>query len=268
MAGPSVGGSYNKASSDSGAAYTPDPNMFSQGIGGMLGRDISRLIPYLTKWTQQLNAANLQAGGQTAQQDLGQMGQLLGLENQNKAQTAEGNLGNYLNYEAPLQMAQSQVMDMNARAKDPEYFNTRENTANQLQQLMSGQLTGGELSGIERGLNRQFLQQGTFNVPSNMQQLQAAAQYGDAGRARQVQGLGLAEKLLPAMRTSEVAPISTQNRQISDALAKTDTTSGQATQKMLFSNPVEEAMKSFNTALGIPKSTSDSMGVSGNLGCG
>jgi len=143
------------------------------------------------------------------------MAQMLGLENFNKAQSAQGNLDNYAQYEAPLQLMQSQVADAAARAKDPEYFKTRETTSQQLNDLMSGQLTGGELSNMERGLNRQFLQQGTFNVPSNTQQLQAATAYGDAGRNRTLQGLGLAEKLLPTMRTSEVGPVSTAARPIS-----------------------------------------------------
>jgi len=95
-----------------------------------------------------------------------------------------------------------------------------------------------------------------------------ATTYGDAGRNRQIQGLGLAKDLLPAMRTSEVAPVSTQNRPISDAFAKTDTTGSLDTLKTLFYNPTEKAIGSFNQALGIPQSDSSSRSTSGGLGCG
>jgi len=260
-----IGGGNSSAQSNSGSAFLPNPDLFSQGIAGMYKRDIPGILEFIKKWTPQMEALARQQGGQTVQQDIGQMGQLLGLENANKQQVAQGNLANYQNYEAPLQMAQSQVMDYNARAKDPEFFNTRANTANQLSDLMSGQLTGGELSNIERGLNRQFLQQGTFNVPSNTQQLQAATTYGDAGRNRSLQGVDLAVKAMPGMRTSEVAPISTAARPISDAIAKTDTSSSANTSKMLFTNPVEEALKSFNTGLGIPESSSGSRSVDFSL---
>lgn len=267
MPGASASGSRSGAETRSHPIMLPDPNTFSQAYGGIYSRDMAKLLPFLQNWTGQLQNSALQQGGQAFNQDIGQMGQLLGLENANKSAAAQGNFQNYANYEAPLQMLQSQVMDLNARQKDPEYFDTRANTANQLNQLISGNLTGVELSNMERGLNRQFLQNGTFNTPGNTQQLQAATTYGDAGRNRSIQGLGLAKDLLPAMRTSEVGPVSTQNRQISDAFAKTDTSGTNDMFKTLFYNPTDKAIGSFNQALGIPQSDSSSRSTSGGIGC-
>jgi len=261
----SLGYSQSNQNSFSQPWAMPDPNLFSQAIAGMYGRDVGSILKYLQNWTPQLEQMYRQQGAATTQQDFGQMLQILEMENANKANVAQGNLSNYQNYEAPQQILQSQVADSLARQKDPEYFNTRANTANQLNDLMTGRLTGSELSNIERGLNRQFTQQGTFNVPSNIQQLQAATTYGDAGRNRQLQGLGMVDKILPTFRTSEQGPVSTSNRSISDAFAKTDTSGAQGTAKMLFANPVEEAMKSFNTALGIPMSESSSHEKGGGL---
>jgi len=253
-----IGGSSSSAQSNSGALFTPNPDLFSQAYSGIYQRDMPGILNFLKKWVPQMEEMGRTQGGLTSQQDLKNMQQLLSMENANNQAKGQSNYQEYMQSGAPLQMAQSQVLDYNSRQKDPEYYNTRANTANQLNSLMSGQLNGSELSNIERGLNRQFLQNGTFNTPSNTQQLQAATTYGDAGRSRQMAAIGLAGQALPGFRTSEVAAPQASNRGISDALAKTDTSSTLGTTKMLFTNPLESATQSFNTALGIPDSSSAS----------
>ena len=75
---------------------------------------------------------------------------------------------------------------------DPEYYNTRANTATQLNNLFNSiDLTGGlsstERDEIGKGLAREGLARGTSNAPSNVETISNAMQFGQAGRNRVLQ---------------------------------------------------------------------------------
>jgi len=74
---------------------------------------------------------------------------------------------------------------------DPEYYAGREMTSKALSDLIgsidiSGELTGGERAEVERGLNRQFEDRGTGNVPTSGNAIEAGIQFGGARTQKQM----------------------------------------------------------------------------------
>ncbi len=76
------------------------------------------------------------------------------------------------------------------RRADPEYYHQRELLSAGLDNLMKSYgsdptaLSGGELSGVERSLNRDNLQQGNSGVGSSLGIIQNAQRYGGAANAK------------------------------------------------------------------------------------
>ena len=100
-----------------------------------------------------------------------------------------------------------------AKMYDPEYFSTRDVTANRIGDLLRSIQLGGALSGSERAeISRAQAQEGArrgnYNAPSNLDTVANAMQFGQAGRNREIQNqnqLGQAIQastaFLPASRT-------------------------------------------------------------------
>ena len=204
-------------------------------------RDMPQILKALEKYIPQLagvtSGVNMQNLGQLLQTELGY--------NKQQFNTA-------LNQRTREEAAN--------QALYPEIGNSRVATGRALQDMLNPSLSGSELSNIERGLNRQYLGQGTFNVPNNLQQLDAAATYGAAGRARQAEGLQLAPGAMQSM-TSSVAPNRFQQKSISEAFAKT----GDDTGKMLYSNPTETAGQAYTSYMGNQQTKQSSAGNSKDI---
>lgn len=95
----------------------------------------------------------------------------------------------------------------------PEYYGTRTAGSNALGDLfksidLSGALSGGERSEIERGINRGNLAQG-INNQTPLNAVENAMQYGQASTARKLaqqgvatQAVGVASGLLPTLKTN------------------------------------------------------------------
>lgn len=87
------------------------------------------------------------------------------------------------------------------RLANPEFYALREQAMSQLPALMSGRLTGGETEAIQRSVNQDNQRRGVIDVPSQVTTVGNAMRFGDASRQREMQGVGLAGGLMPAMRT-------------------------------------------------------------------
>lgn len=236
--GQSSGYSYSKSSSH--ASELPQIETFGPRVTASYLQQMPQILQMIQQQVPQLERSYWQAqkrfAPKYAQQNLGLLG---------KAAGAERGIN-----EQAWQQAVGQEQAIN-----PEFYRSRALTEQNLRDVMSPNLTGSELSNIERGLNRQFIGQGTFNAPGNVQQLEAALQYGGAGRQRQMEGLQLAQNLLPAMQS----PLKAQYnpKQISEG-AVLQKTSAQDTTKNLLYNPTEAALEAYRTALSIPDSSSKS----------
>lgn len=90
-----------------------------------------------------------------------------------------------------------------AKIADPEYYKNRELFGNSLATLLSagGDLTGGELAALERGVNRSNASTGTSFIPSATTVASNAMAFGDASRNKLMQGLQLATGALPTLRS-------------------------------------------------------------------
>lgn len=84
---------------------------------------------------------------------------------------------------------------------DPEFFSTREAAGKTIQDMLANPLTGGELSSIERGLNRQNAAGGNLGGGANTQTISNAITYGGAARDRLSQALNAATSFLPVSRS-------------------------------------------------------------------
>jgi len=100
--------------------------------------------------------------------------------------------------------------DSISREIDPEFYNTRTQMAERLQELLQGGLTGGEQTAIERGLRGSGIDRGVDNVQTNTEQFRHAAEYGGAARDRLGQALQMATQSLPSFRTTSGAQIQGQ----------------------------------------------------------
>lgn len=89
----------------------------------------------------------------------------------------------------------------NAKIADPEYYGLRPLIADKTKELLSGNLTGGEESAIERNLNQQNSQRGLLNAPTATGTVAGAMQYGNAARQRMLEGLGAANATLPGLKS-------------------------------------------------------------------
>lgn len=83
---------------------------------------------------------------------------------------------------------------------DPEFFALRGQTADQLSQLMTGELTGSEEEAINRRLARDRVNSG-ISTPTSSNTVSEAMQFGDAARKRQLEGVSAATSFLPSSRT-------------------------------------------------------------------
>jgi hypothetical protein len=93
------------------------------------------------------------------------------------------------------------IADQLQRKIDPEYYTTRTNTSNAVNDLLRPGLSGGERSEVERNLNRANLQAGTHNVPTNTSTVANAMTYGQAARDRTSQAVQQATQFLPQARS-------------------------------------------------------------------
>lgn len=84
---------------------------------------------------------------------------------------------------------------------DPEYYNTRANVASKLGDLMNNPISGSESAAIERANNRGQINSGTFNTNNNANAISSAMNFGQAGRDRLGQALGMATQAMPQMRS-------------------------------------------------------------------
>jgi len=82
-----------------------------------------------------------------------------------------------------------------SKLADPEFFRTRENTSAAINSLLGGELTGGELSSIERGLNQQG---GQPSINTGTNAIKAGLQYGNAAGDKLRQAIAQATAYLPA----------------------------------------------------------------------
>jgi hypothetical protein len=137
----------------------------------------------------------------TARQEIAPQEQELqtGLYEQHAPRYAQAELSNLRGAGGQSVIEADLINEMLKRIADPEFFRTREATSGRVNELLDagGNLTGGEMSSIERGLNRQFQGRGIGGVPSNSQQIQSAMQYGGASRNRLGQSLQIALGALP-----------------------------------------------------------------------
>ncbi len=124
---------------------------------------------------------------------------------------------------------------------NPEYYQDRAVTGDQLRELISGGLSGSELTAIERGNNRQFETEGTAALPIRSKEVESAINFGEAGRNRLTQALQTATQVLPTLR-SPVAPY-TPNKptDISGSFQNVQTDLGQSTKDLARYNPAEGA---------------------------
>lgn len=86
---------------------------------------------------------------------------------------------------------------------DPEFFSTRELTADKLGELLSsidlkGGLSGSERSEIERSLAQEGARRGTINAPSQLDTVGNAMRYGEAGRKRELENRSELSKAIMA----------------------------------------------------------------------
>ena len=93
------------------------------------------------------------------------------------------------------------IADKLQRQIDPEFYKTRESTADGLQDLLKPGLSRGEEVSIERSLNRNNGQQGNLNTPSNLSTVSNAMTYGGAARDRLSSAINQATQFLPASRS-------------------------------------------------------------------
>lgn len=91
------------------------------------------------------------------------------------------------------------VQDM-LKESDPEFFAIRQQAADQVGQLLGGDLTGAETEAIERKLARDRVQSG-ITTPTSTNTVAEAMKFGDAARNRKLQGVQAATSFLPSSRT-------------------------------------------------------------------
>ena len=239
--GQSLG--YSTSKSSSHAAELPQIEQFAPRVTQSYLQQMPQIIQMIQQQIPQLERSYWQAqrkfGPKYAQQNLGLLGQA------NQAELGMQQQG--------FEQALAQEQQLN-----PEFYRSRGYTEAALRDVMSPNLTGSELSNIERGLNRQFLGSGTFNAPGNAQQLEAAITYGGAGRQRQVQGLQLAKDIMPALQS----PLKTQYtpKTISEGAVLGKTQAADTTKNLLY-NPTEAAVESYRTALAVPEAKSKSKSI-------
>ena len=233
-----IGAGWSSGKSYSNARELPQIEQFGPRVTESYLQQMPQIIQMIQQQIPQLESAYWQAqkkfGPKYAQQNLGLLEQA--------GATERGQ--NQLGWEQAVGQEQ---------ALNPEFYRSRALTEQNLRDVMSPNLTGSEMSNIERGLNRQMIGGGTFNAPGNVDQLNAALTYGGAGRQRQMEGLQLAQNLLPAMQSplkAQYAP-----KQISEGAVLGKTQAADTTKSLLY-NPTEAALQSYNTALGIPQSRS------------
>jgi hypothetical protein len=137
----------------------------------------------------------------TARQEIAPQEQELqtGLFEQFAPRYAQAELNNLRGAGGQAVIEADQINEMLKRIADPEFFQTRANTSRRVNELLDagGNLTGGQMSSVERGLNRQFQGRGTGQLPTNSQQLQSAQAYGGQSRQNLNQSLGIALGSLP-----------------------------------------------------------------------
>lgn len=100
-----------------------------------------------------------------------------------------------------------------AKIYDPEYFSTRELSANRLKDLLTSINLGSGLNEtermeIERSQAQEGARRGTYNAPSNLDSISNAMQFGQAGNARSQQNrsnlssaISLATASLPSFKS-------------------------------------------------------------------
>lgn len=123
-----------------------------------------------------------------------------GLFEQHAPRYAQAELDNLRGAGGQAVIEADQMNEMLKRLADPEFFQTRANTSSRVNEQLAagGRLTGGEMSSIERGLNRQFQGRGIGSSPTtNNQQIQSAMAYGGASGNKLNNTLSIALGALP-----------------------------------------------------------------------
>jgi hypothetical protein len=243
------------SSSKSSASKIPTIPEVSGEITGDYLKQMPEILQFLQQYTPQLERtmlANTAGSAPVIQalesQNLGSLGQA----------TQGVNAGAFGQAMGMRELEQQQLQRLN-----PEFYSSRAASGEALKTLLNPNLSGGELSNIERGMNRQFLQEGTFNAPSHMNELNAAINYGDAARNRIMQGTTAAQGLLPQLNAG-TPDLKYNPLQVDPSMAKIDQSAGKESTKMLFTNPTEAASQAYIAAVGnqTPKSKSSSTDVS------
>jgi hypothetical protein len=131
----------------------------------------NQYAPKLAETSQQIDAANKMAGAQ----------------------------GDLAVLQGPGAQSVDAVTEM-LRKTDPEFFSTRQLTAQKIDELLGSGLTPAEEEAVSRRLSRERVDSG-ISVPTSTNTVSEAMQFGDAARKRTLEGVAAANSFLPASRT-------------------------------------------------------------------
>jgi hypothetical protein len=233
--GMGISGSGSHSTSKSKASLIPEIS----GVSDNITYDLLQKLPLIVQMLQQQSPELAKTLQGTSLQDLA------GLNQQQFGQA---------------QQFQQQELAQN-KDLSPEFYSAKEATGRNLMDLLNPALSGSELSNIERGLNRQFVGQGTFNTPTQANLLTSAMTYGNAGRERQQQGVQAFNQTAPNLLADKpglkYSPVATDQSLV---------TQGADAAKMLFTNPTEAATAAYTAAIGNQKPKQRSSSGSGGGG--